>query len=76
MHLLQYIIFKTQKSKKFLKKFHKIFEDLIGLDNLKLLQASSLNFNKGYLISPHAKILHNKKALEFVYVHLRTVSKY
>lgn len=39
----------------YLFKFHNVFDGLIGLDNLKLLQAK-LDYDKGYLITPHANI--------------------
>ena len=39
----------------FLFKFHNSFDGLLGLDNLKLLQAN-LDYNKGYIITPYAKI--------------------
>ncbi len=46
---------KKGKLKFYLFKFHNIFDGLIGLDNLKLLQAN-VDFNSGYLITPYAKI--------------------
>lgn len=36
-------------------KFHNIFHGLIGLDNLKILQAS-INYDTGHLITPYTKI--------------------
>lgn len=44
-----------QNLKFYLFKFHNVFDGLIGLDNLKLLQAN-IDFNSGYLITPYAKI--------------------
>lgn len=43
------------KLKFFLFKFHNIFHGLIGLDNLKLLQAN-LDFDKGLLVTPLTQI--------------------
>lgn len=45
----------NSKLKFYLFKFHDVFDGLIGLDNLKILQAS-LDFGKGNLITPYAKI--------------------
>jgi len=45
----------NQNLKFYLFKFHNVFDGLIGLDNLKLLQAN-IDFNNGYLITPHTKI--------------------
>lgn len=46
-------------NKKYLKfylfKFHNIFDGLIGLDNLKMLQAN-INYDKGFLVTPFARI--------------------
>lgn len=39
----------------YLFKFHNVFDGLIGLDNLKLLQAN-LDFDTGYLVTPYSKI--------------------
>lgn len=39
----------------FLFKFHNTFHGLLGLDNLKLLQAQ-LDFSNGFLITPYTKI--------------------
>lgn len=39
----------------YLFKFHNVFDGLLGIDNLKLLQAK-LDFDNGYLVTPHTKI--------------------
>nr|CAH7748202.1 unnamed protein product [Callosobruchus chinensis] len=39
----------------YLFKFHNIFHGLIGLDNIKVLQAN-LNYKDGFLVTPHARI--------------------
>lgn len=44
-----------QNLKFYLFKFHDTFDGLIGLDNLKNLQAT-LNFDTGYLITPYTRI--------------------
>lgn len=46
---------KQRNLKFYLFKFHNIFNGLIGLDNLKLLQAN-LDFNESYFITPYIKI--------------------
>lgn len=49
-------IFKLPKNtdlKFYLFKFHNVFDGLIGLDNLKLLEAN-IDFNKGILKTPYA----------------------
>lgn len=46
---------KKQKLKFYLFKFHNVFDGLLGLDNLKLLRAN-LDFENGFLLTPHAKI--------------------
>lgn len=51
-------IFKLPENKNlkfYLFKFHNVFDGLIGLDNLKHLQAN-LDFNKGYLMTPYTNI--------------------
>lgn len=44
-----------QDLKFFLFKFHSIFDGLLGLDNLKLLQAN-VNLDTNHIITPYAKI--------------------
>lgn len=46
---------KQTNLKFYLFKFHNVFDGLIGIDNLKILQAN-VNFDKGYLITPYTKI--------------------
>lgn len=52
-----------------------MFDGLIGLDNLKLLQAN-IDFNSGYLITPYAKIIlmfyKTKLALNCITISPRT----
>lgn len=58
MHMPASRIFNLPAEKKlkfYLFKFHNIFDGLIGLDNLKLLQAS-INYDKGFITTPHARI--------------------
>lgn len=46
---------KNQNLKFYLFKFHNVFDGLLGLDNLKILQAN-LDFNKGFLVTPYTRI--------------------
>lgn len=59
----------------YLFKFHHVFDGLIGIDNLKKLQAN-LDYDQGYLLTPYARIpleyYKTKAQLNFITISPRT----